>query len=461
MACNIVNSISNSDGSLTVSPTTGNVVASINVGHANIWSALQTFEPFTSITAMAILGEQTTSATAMVNIIYTSTDGSGLVTGTYPFIQATAGTDLYIGVEAGNSNVGTAAQRNRNVGVGYQALYSNTTGIQNSAFGVNALYSNTTGIENSAFGVNALYSNTTGNYNSAFGVNALYFNTTGNYNSAFGMSALYSNTTGIENSAFGVNALNSNTTGIQNSAFGISALNSNTTGIQNSAFGIGALSSNITGNYNSAFGMSALYSNTTGNYNLAFGVDALYNFNDTSSSDDYLTALGFQAGYNYTGTERNNIVIGHNFGVAGESNMLRIGNSQLGAGYGQVAFSTLNLKGFGLSPIYGLDNRHGLTAVDASAITLYTTTAASQLYKLTARILATAGTTPSATYSVKWTEGGAVITKTLTISAIDTDAGLSAILIQPDSATAITVQLTAISGTGTTVNVAATLEEIA
>jgi hypothetical protein len=258
-----------------------------------------------------------------------------------------------------------------------------------------------------------------------------------------------------------VNALNSNTTGIQNSAFGISALNSNTTGIQNSAFGIGALSSNTTGNYNSAFGMSALYSNTTGNYNLAFGVDALYNFNDTSSSDDYLTALGFQAGYNYTGTERNNIVIGHNFGVAGESNMLRIGNSQLGAGYGQVAFSTLNLKGFGLSPIYGLDNRHGLTAVDASAITLYTTTAASQLYKLTARILATAGTTPSATYSVKWTEGGAVITKTLTISAIDTDAGLSAILIQPDSATAITVQLTAISGTGTTVNVAATLEEIA
>lgn len=38
-----VSNITNSDGTLTVSPTTGAVVASINLAHANTWSALQTF----------------------------------------------------------------------------------------------------------------------------------------------------------------------------------------------------------------------------------------------------------------------------------------------------------------------------------------------------------------------------------------------------------------------------------
>lgn len=127
------------------------------------------------------------------------------------------------------------------------------------------------------------------------------------------------------------------------------------------------------------------------------------------------------------------------------------------------------LSEFGINEIHGITNpissslpvgndfRSALTAVDASAITLFTTTAASQVYRLSARILATAGTTPSATYTLKWTEAGSVITKTLTISAVGSDSDL-AILIQPDNATAITVQLTAISGTGTTVNVASLLE---
>ena len=38
-----VTSVSNSDGSITVSPTTGNVVGSLNVGHANTWTGQQTF----------------------------------------------------------------------------------------------------------------------------------------------------------------------------------------------------------------------------------------------------------------------------------------------------------------------------------------------------------------------------------------------------------------------------------
>ena len=123
-------------------------------------------------------------------------------------------------------------------------------------------------------------------------------------------------------------------------------------------------------------------------------------------------------------------------------------------------YNNVSAQGLGLAPIYGDDVRTGLTAADSAAKTLYTTTAAGQLYRLMGRILATAGTSPSATYTIKWTEGGATITKTLTISALDSDSDLS-ILIQPDNGTAITAQLTAISGTGTTVNVAATVEQMA
>ena len=115
---------------------------------------------------------------------------------------------------------------------------------------------------------------------------------------------------------------------------------------------------------------------------------------------------------------------------------------------------------FGVAPIVGLDNRTGLTAADSAALTLYTTTASGQLYRLSGRILATAGTTPSATYTLKWTEGGTAQTETLTLSALNSIEAVS-VLIQPDSGTAITAQLTAISGTSTTVNVAAAVEEMA
>lgn len=127
---------------------------------------------------------------------------------------------------------------------------------------------------------------------------------------------------------------------------------------------------------------------------------------------------------------------------------------------GLTSFSNVSTSGKGVAPIFGLDNRTALTAADGSAKTLYTTTASGQLYRLSGRILATAGTSPSATYTLKWTERGTVQTETLTLSALNTIEAVS-VLIQPDSGTAITAQLTAISGTITTVNVAATVEEMA
>lgn len=44
----LIASVSNSDGTLTISPTTGAVVASLALGHANTWSGLQTFGTLTT-----------------------------------------------------------------------------------------------------------------------------------------------------------------------------------------------------------------------------------------------------------------------------------------------------------------------------------------------------------------------------------------------------------------------------
>jgi hypothetical protein len=238
---------------------------------------------------------------------------------------------------------------------GLNALYSNTTGIQNTANGAQTLFSNTTGTSNTATGLNALYSNTTGNYNTANGAQVLFSNTTGRYNTATGVSALSANTTGNSNTAYGFDALLSNTSGGGNTATGVEALYHNTTGLANTANGFdalfrntigfgntaigeNALTHNTTGNHNTANGGSALYSNTTGANNTASGVSALLDniigagntasgfealYNNTGS---WSIGLGYQAGKNLT-TGARNIDIG-NGGVAGESSTIRIGDTQ-------------------------------------------------------------------------------------------------------------------------------------
>ena len=106
-----------------------------------------------------------------------------------------------------------------NTAVGYQALYSNTTGSDNVANGYQSLYSNTTGIYNTALGYQSLYANTTGSYNAALGLQSLYFNTTGIDNVANGYRALY-NTTGLYNTAIGSGAGFTNSTGSNNTYIG-------------------------------------------------------------------------------------------------------------------------------------------------------------------------------------------------------------------------------------------------
>ena len=191
----------------------------------------------------------------------------------------------------------------------------------NTAEGDNALFTLTTGASDTAVGFAALGSNTTGDFNTAIGFAALGSNTTGDLNTAEGSGALLLNTTGSSNTANGNNALFHNTSGFQNAATGVQALFSNTTGFHNAAAGFQALLSNTTGNHNTADGDNALVHNTTGILNTAIGGHAL-DQNITGSSN---VALGFQAGFNITGN--GNVCIGQNIvGLAGESNVTRIGN---------------------------------------------------------------------------------------------------------------------------------------
>ena len=113
-----------------------------------------------------------------------------------------------------------------------------------------------------------------------------------------------------------------------NTAEGTEALLSNTTGKANTAIGVGALYKNTTGVSNTATGMAALGTNTTGFSNTAIGAKALLN-----ATGDYNVALGDSAG-EVLSTGNNNIDIGYNVvGAKGESNTIRIGNTDITATY--------------------------------------------------------------------------------------------------------------------------------
>ena len=225
----------------------------------------------------------------------------------------------------------------RNVAVGYSALYSNIKGSFNTAIGYWSLYANTLGSNNTALGYLSLNSNTTGT-NCAVGSSALRFNTTGTSNTAIGTSALQNNTIGINNVAVGHYALLSSTQSYYNTAIGNYALYSNTSGQQNVAIGNSALQNNTTGS-NIAIGMQTLFYNTTGTSNTAIGASSLF-YNTTGTSN---TAIGVQAGtfdISVTGVTNSNtsIFIGDQTKPQGtnQSNQIVIGYGATGNGSNSV-----------------------------------------------------------------------------------------------------------------------------
>jgi hypothetical protein len=186
------------------------------------------------------------------------------------------------------------------------------------------------------------------NQNTAEGEDALFGLTSGLNNTAIGFHSLYANTSGSSNTGVGLFTLTANTFGTSNTALGVLAMASNTIGDGNTAVGGNALDSNTGGFQNTAVGGFALTSNTTGSNNTAVGYDAL-GFCDTGSSN---IAVGFFAGVSITGSGSNNIDIG-NFGVSGESSVIRIGALQTAtyiAGIANTPLVTGSAVAVGITP---------------------------------------------------------------------------------------------------------------
>jgi hypothetical protein len=175
--------------------------------------------------------------------------------------------------EGGSGALFSLTSGTNNTALGSQALFSLTTGIQNTATGAQALKNNWSS-NNTADGFQALVNNTSGYDNTATGWRALFRNTNGEGNTATGDSALYSNTAGSENTANGVGALSSNTTGRENTAIGSAALLFNTTGSVNTAVGLAALINNNSGRFNIALGFDVGSGMATGDYNIYIGSNA-------------------------------------------------------------------------------------------------------------------------------------------------------------------------------------------
>src|SRR6266481_1862596 len=167
-------------------------------------------------------------------------------------------------------------------------------------------------------------------FTTAEGCLALQNLTSGSGNTGVGWRSLFLVGDGSFNTGVGVGAVLSNNAD-NNTAVGAAALLLNATGGSNTAVGTAALENDTGGPFNTAVGLEALM-NTTANANVAVGDLALIN----NTSGSFNTAIGAAAGENLT-TGHNNICIGQgSFGVAGESNTVRIGDGlPTGAGLSQ------------------------------------------------------------------------------------------------------------------------------
>lgn len=156
-------SVSNSDGTLTISPTTGAVVASLNLGNANTWTALQQFSNATSTlftstgntwlgtTAQTAIGTTTLNSGSEITIGGPGTLSNptysklldiegGYVNGDGIYVktrgQSGAGAYSTIGIYSENNDAATG-------GVAIKGIADNTGG---SSFGVYGVATNGTGV---------------------------------------------------------------------------------------------------------------------------------------------------------------------------------------------------------------------------------------------------------------------------------------------------------------------------
>jgi len=140
-----VSSITNADGTLTISPTTGDVVASLNLGNANTWTALQTFssgininsETFTDLTGSGLSNNSgvLTVATSTFNLDPSVIDlAQGFTLVGDPSGNAQATSSLFIDTN-GNVGIGSVSPSQKlNVQGEVAAQFFSATSTATSTF---------------------------------------------------------------------------------------------------------------------------------------------------------------------------------------------------------------------------------------------------------------------------------------------------------------------------------------
>jgi len=224
-------------------------------------------------------------------------------------LNSSANNAIAIGFESagGGSVMGQYA-----IGIGYRALYNQTSGIGDIGIGNFTLQNSTSTGGNIAIGGSCLSNISTGGANIGIGEAAGLTLSTGSSNVIIGKSAgLTIAAAAAQNTIVGVSAY-SNGGGTSNTVVGFNATNS-CTGFFTASIGAGTFSQLSSGNFNTGLGAN------TGSDNSSTSLT-------TGSSN---TLVGYGAGGVTTGS--NNIVIGANNGltsngVGGNSNNILIGS---------------------------------------------------------------------------------------------------------------------------------------
>ncbi len=220
--------------------------------------------------------------------------------------------------------------------IGSQALFSNTTGSENTAIGELSMVNNTTGGANVGVGRFALALNDTGFFNTGIGYQALLSNVA-DRNTGIGCFALNSNSSGRFNTGIGMQTLFLNETGWGNTGSGFRSLVQNSDGDFNVSAGFQSMFSNTLGSLNTANGMNSLINNTTGNRNTAIGHNAL----TANITGSFNTAIGDSTNFLGSTALNNTTTIGNGALVAA-NNTISLGNTAITAIRGQVGFSTFS-----------------------------------------------------------------------------------------------------------------------